>query len=158
MKSLAKTRVPIRRRQSLTGLDFLIVEPSSICNLRCTTCPIHISDWPRGVMSDLVFSHLESFLPEIPRIALDGWGEPLTDPKIFQRIHICHEAGCYTSDRGEDTEAARFRARSTRRSFPGRAMFPPAAVSVIRTNDWCNRLMADIQPPWSLSFSRKRLS
>ena len=91
-----KTLLPVRRRGSLKELDFLIIEPSSMCNLRCTTCPIHTYESPRGLMADSVFSQLKPFLAEVPRVALDGWGEPLTDPKIFERTRICHDTGCYT--------------------------------------------------------------
>jgi len=47
-------------------------------------------------MPESVFSHIEPFLPEIPYVSLDGWGEPLTDPNIFRRTRICHDAGCRT--------------------------------------------------------------
>lgn len=47
-------------------------------------------------MPDSVFASIEPFFTQISKVALDGWGEPLTDPDIFRRTRICHDAGCYT--------------------------------------------------------------
>jgi MoaA/NifB/PqqE/SkfB family radical SAM enzyme len=70
----------------------VIIETSNICNARCVMCPHVIMKRKMGVMDDEVFDLIvkklkaEKISP--PAIILNGFGEPLTDRKIFDRVRM----------------------------------------------------------------------
>src|ERR1700758_1621061 len=68
-----------------------IVETTAKCNLYCPMCPRETHKQPKADMAD------ESFHPLVApsggcaaHMMLIGLGEPLMDPKIFERIEFCH--------------------------------------------------------------------
>jgi radical SAM protein with 4Fe4S-binding SPASM domain len=67
-----------------------IVETTAKCNLYCPMCPRETHKQPKEDMADEIFDRL---VQESGRSAelmmLIGLGEPLIDPKIFDRIEYC---------------------------------------------------------------------
>src|SRR6202142_3589370 len=81
----------LARRTRLRALPVeYIVETTAKCNLYCPMCPRETHKQPKADMSDEHFTRLVS---ESGRSAehmmLIGLGEPLLDPKIFDRIEYC---------------------------------------------------------------------
>lgn len=83
------------RRENVPALPVeYIVETTAKCNIYCPMCPRETHKQPKEDMSDAVY---ESLVRQAGRTAehmmLIGLGEPLLDPKIFDRIHFCEEHG-----------------------------------------------------------------
>lgn len=70
----------------------IVIETSNICNAKCVMCPHVIMKRKMGLMQDDIFSLIINKIKEekIDPIAfmLNGFGDPLTDKKIFERIGI----------------------------------------------------------------------
>lgn len=68
----------------------VIIETTNFCNAKCIMCPQHIMKRKKSFMSDETFFKLifrlknENIKPIV--FILNGFGEPLTDIKIFERI------------------------------------------------------------------------
>jgi organic radical activating enzyme len=71
------------------------IEPTNLCNLRCTTCPGARSGSPRGYMEMGLFEKVVSEAAEIgvKRIHLYLRGEPTLHPKIFEMIAFTKSKG-----------------------------------------------------------------
>lgn len=102
----------LARRSVLSGLPVeYIVETTAKCNLYCPMCPRETHRQPKEDMTSAIFEKLVS---ESGRSAehmmLIGLGEPLLDPKIFDRIAFCerHQVSTLLSTNGTllDEEAA----------------------------------------------------
>ena len=81
----------LRGQERLAGLPVeYIVETTAKCNLYCPMCPRESHLQPKADMADVIFERL---VREAGRTAehmmLIGLGEPLLDPKIFDRIEYC---------------------------------------------------------------------
>ncbi len=88
----------LRRRAALRGLPVeYIVETTAKCNLYCPMCPRETHKQPKEDMEAAIFDRL---VQETGRTAehmmLIGLGEPLLDPKIFDRIEYCARHGIST--------------------------------------------------------------
>ena len=73
------------------GINTLIVETVGFCNLKCKMCPTTSYTIGKNLMSDSIFRKvLDSIKNQcLEPIDLTGWGEPLLDPKLEERIvHI----------------------------------------------------------------------
>jgi radical SAM protein with 4Fe4S-binding SPASM domain len=86
------------RRTRLGALPVeYVVETTAKCNLYCPMCPRESHPQPKEDMADAVFERL---VREAGRSAehmmLIGLGEPLLDPKIFDRIEFCARHGIST--------------------------------------------------------------
>lgn len=64
----------------------VIIETSAMCNLKCIMCPTLNYKEGFGIMEDAVFDKLIDSLDNVSVISLEGWGEPLLDKKIFERV------------------------------------------------------------------------
>jgi len=73
----------------------LQIEPTNVCNLRCTTCPGARSSFPKGYMDIGLFENIISEASRIgvKRIHLFLRGEPTLHPKIFEMIRFTKSAG-----------------------------------------------------------------
>lgn len=73
----------------------LFVEPTNVCNLRCTTCPSARSNSERGYMDIGLFRDIISEASEVrvKRIHLFLRGEPTLHPKIFEMIGFIKSKG-----------------------------------------------------------------
>lgn len=82
-------------RPSLPDPAVAQVEVTTRCNLKCTMCPrTHFSD-DRNV--DFPFEVFESFsasFPKLNHVHLQGWGEPLLHPRIFDMAALVARNQC----------------------------------------------------------------
>jgi radical SAM protein with 4Fe4S-binding SPASM domain len=88
----------LRRREFVGGLPVeYIVETTAKCNLYCPMCPRETYVQPKEDMADEIFTRLvEETGRSAEHMMLIGLGEPLLDPKIFDRIEHCRRHGIYT--------------------------------------------------------------
>ncbi len=83
------------RRERVPALPVeYIVETTAKCNLYCPMCPRETHPQPKEDMDDRVFDALvEGAARTGEHMMLIGLGEPLLDPKIFDRIVDCERHG-----------------------------------------------------------------
>lgn len=88
----------LRRHTRIHGLPVeYIVETTAKCNLYCPMCPREIYRQPKEDMTDAIFERLVAeSAPAAEHMMLIGLGEPLLDPKIFDRIEYCARHGIST--------------------------------------------------------------
>lgn len=75
------------------------VESSLACNLGCVMCPWteeRCRAGDRALMSDDVWAAIRPHLGEIASVDFTGGGEPLLNPRLFDRVAEAHRAGCRT--------------------------------------------------------------
>ncbi len=86
------------RRERLAGLPVeYIVETTAKCNLYCPMCPRETHHQPKEDMEDEIFTRLvREAGASAEHMMLIGLGEPLLDPKIFDRIEYCERHGIST--------------------------------------------------------------
>jgi radical SAM protein with 4Fe4S-binding SPASM domain len=86
---------------SLAPPDFLLIEITSRCNLKCTMCPLTTGETPSshqpGHMSDAMWESLVVFAKESGRVNIGGYGEPLLNPKCFDYLQQLDAAGVFTT-------------------------------------------------------------
>jgi MoaA/NifB/PqqE/SkfB family radical SAM enzyme len=71
----------------------LIIETSARCNLKCVMCPTLDYTDSKGMMSDDTYDKIKSYFHKLTWSDLTGWGEPLLDNKIFDRITQAETCG-----------------------------------------------------------------
>jgi radical SAM protein with 4Fe4S-binding SPASM domain len=88
----------LRRHSTLRALPVeFIVETTAKCNIYCPMCPRETHKQPKEDMRDEIFKRLVQEAGEsAEHMMLIGLGEPLLDPKIFQRIEFCERHGVST--------------------------------------------------------------
>jgi radical SAM protein with 4Fe4S-binding SPASM domain len=88
----------LTRRERLGALPVeYIVETTAKCNLYCPMCPRASIPQPKEDMLDEVFEQLiAEAAATAEHMMLIGLGEPLLDPKIFDRIELCARFGIST--------------------------------------------------------------
>ncbi len=70
----------------------IIIETTNFCNAKCIMCPHTIMKRPQKIMNDKIFNKIiyrlkcEKIKPKV--FILNGFGEPLIDLKIIDRIRI----------------------------------------------------------------------
>lgn len=81
----------LRRRERVPALPVeYIVETTAKCNLYCPMCPRETHPQPKEDMTDAIFDALVKGAAQTgEHMMLIGLGEPLLDPKIFDRIEYC---------------------------------------------------------------------
>ncbi len=71
-----------------------IVETTAKCNIYCPMCPRETHPQPKADMDEAVFRKLVAeSAGTAEHMMLIGLGEPLLDPRIFDRIHHCAAHG-----------------------------------------------------------------
>src|SRR5512144_615566 len=74
-----------------------IVETTAKCNIYCPMCPRETHPQPKEDMADAVYDRLlKQAGGSAEHMMLIGLGEPLLDPKIFDRIVNCDRHGVST--------------------------------------------------------------
>jgi organic radical activating enzyme len=95
----AKLLLAYLRRQSRVNalpVEF-IVETTAKCNIYCPMCPRETHKQPKEDMADAIFQRLvQDAGNSAEHMMLIGLGEPLLDPKIYERIEYCEGHGIYT--------------------------------------------------------------
>jgi len=88
----------LRRRSKVDALPVeYIVETTAKCNLYCPMCPRETHKQPKEDMASEIFDRLvKESSGTAEHMMLIGLGEPLLDPKIFDRIEYCARHGIST--------------------------------------------------------------
>ena len=74
-----------------------IVETTAKCNLYCPMCPRETHRQPKEDMASSTYEHLVRAAGQsAEHMMLIGLGEPLLDPRIFERIEFCGQHKIYT--------------------------------------------------------------
>ncbi|MBI4891067.1 MAG: radical SAM protein, partial [Acidobacteria bacterium] len=74
-----------------------IVETTAKCNIYCPMCPRETHPQPKEDMQQATFQRLaDSAAATAEHMMLIGLGEPLLDPRIFDRISYCASHGIST--------------------------------------------------------------
>ncbi|MBE0659211.1 MAG: radical SAM protein [Bryobacteraceae bacterium] len=83
----------LRRRDAVEALPVeYIVETTAKCNIYCPMCPRETHKQPKEDMTDDVFRTLVAEAGQTAEhMMLIGLGEPLLDPRIYDRIELCHQ-------------------------------------------------------------------
>jgi len=76
-------------------LDWIQVEVTTYCNSDCIYCPHTTmgSCWQKMHMTLELFRELIPFMRYTKLIYLQGWGEPLLNPELFEMIRMCKDNG-----------------------------------------------------------------
>lgn len=71
-------------------ISHLIIETSGKCNFQCIMCPTLNYQNNKIIMKDDIFRIILDFISQnnIKSVDLTGWGEPLLDKKLFERIKM----------------------------------------------------------------------
>jgi radical SAM protein with 4Fe4S-binding SPASM domain len=82
----------LARRSTLAALPVeYIVETTAKCNLYCPMCPRETHAQPKADMAEDIYDRLVRESGETAEhMMLIGLGEPFMDPRIFDRIELCH--------------------------------------------------------------------
>lgn len=82
----------LTRQSKLNALPVeYIVETTAKCNIYCPMCPREVYPQPKADMPDGIFERLvRESGSTAEHMMLIGLGEPLLDPKIYERIEFCH--------------------------------------------------------------------
>ena len=76
--------------------DAIQIETTSHCNLRCVMCPVTAmaDGWNAQHLSWETFLRIARAFEQIKYVHLQGWGEPLLHPRLFDMIKIAKDSGC----------------------------------------------------------------
>lgn len=85
----------LRGRGAVNALPVeYIVETTAKCNIYCPMCPRETHPQPKEDMDEAIFRKLVAeSAGTAEHMMLIGLGEPLLDPRIFDRIHHCADHG-----------------------------------------------------------------
>lgn len=75
------------------------IEPTSRCRLRCIMCPrtCFSKEWKSRDMPISSYMKISRHFQKVRHIHLQGWGEPLLHPKLFEMVKIAKSSGCKVS-------------------------------------------------------------
>lgn len=84
------------RRERARPFEAFQIEVTSRCNLRCVMCPVTVlaDRWPALDLSWEAFQRIARAFAEAKWVHLQGWGEPLLHPRLFDMIAVAKGAGC----------------------------------------------------------------
>ncbi len=81
-----------RARRPLRSLQ---VEVTTRCSLACGFCPRRsLRGWTETDLSDAAWARIAQDLRLTEDVHLQGWGEPLLDTRLRERVRDIHGAGC----------------------------------------------------------------
>ncbi len=85
-----------RHRTGGRTLKAFQVEVTSRCNLRCVMCPrVGLADrWREMDLPWEAFQRIARAFDRVKHVHLQGWGEPLLHPRLFDMIAVAKDAGC----------------------------------------------------------------
>ena len=75
------------------------IEPTSRCQLKCVMCPgtVFSDEWVSGDMPLSAYKKISRYFHLVQNVHLQGWGEPLLHPKLFDMIQTAKADNCKTS-------------------------------------------------------------
>jgi MoaA/NifB/PqqE/SkfB family radical SAM enzyme len=76
--------------------DAIQIEVTSRCNIRCVMCPVTVlaDRWHAQNLDWELYLRIARAFKHIRFVHLQGWGEPLLHPRLFDMIRVAKEAGC----------------------------------------------------------------
>jgi MoaA/NifB/PqqE/SkfB family radical SAM enzyme len=88
-------KVKIKRRPFIA----FQIEPTSKCQLKCVMCPrtAFSDEWVSGDMPLSVYKKISRYFHLVDNVHLQGWGEPLLHPELFDMIQIAKAENCKAS-------------------------------------------------------------
>ena len=77
-------------------LTHIQVEVTTACNAGCSYCPRTVAgkEWIDRHLAPEVLSPVLPLLRRIPYVHLQGWGEPLLNPRFFDIVAMVRQEGC----------------------------------------------------------------
>ena len=89
-------RKSFRRRAGRLFLDAIQIEVTSRCNIRCVMCPVTVlaGRWASHHLPWETFLRVARAFTSTKFVHLQGWGEPLLNPRLFDMIKVAKDAGC----------------------------------------------------------------
>ena len=92
-KRLANWLKPQRHERPFAAFQ---VEVTTRCILRCVMCPrVALADeWREMDLSWEAFQRIARAFERTEHVHLQGWGEPLLHPRLFEMITLAKSAGC----------------------------------------------------------------
>ncbi len=84
------------RRERERPFEAFQIEVTSRCNLRCVMCPVTLlaDRWPALDLPWESFQRIARAFEKTKWVYLQGWGEPLLHPQLFDMIGVAKSAGC----------------------------------------------------------------
>lgn len=78
-------------------LDHIQLEVTTYCNAFCSYCPRTTAGdaWANVHFNPELLRSLIPFLSNVPYVHLQGWGEPLLNPRFFELVAIAKQFGCH---------------------------------------------------------------
>ncbi len=74
----------------------LIIEPTNVCNLRCSHCtPQNDPNLRKGMMKFDLYRRILDGLPDLAAVVLTWNGEPMAHPRVFDMIRLARERGIH---------------------------------------------------------------
>ena len=85
-----------RRRTRRRTFEAFQIEVTSRCDLHCVMCPKQAlaTSWPSLDLPWEGFQRIARSFPHVRHVHLQGWGEPLLHPRLFEMIGLAKAAGC----------------------------------------------------------------
>ncbi len=73
--------------------EYLHIEVSYTCNLRCKMCPRSFEGVEQAVMPPELFAKVEPYINRFPYVHLTGYGEPLMSPHFVDYVKAARRVG-----------------------------------------------------------------
>jgi MoaA/NifB/PqqE/SkfB family radical SAM enzyme len=85
-----------QRRPEAPVFDAIQIEITSRCNIRCVMCPVTVlaDRWRARTVDWELYLRIARAFKHIKYVHLQGWGEPLLHPRLFDMIKVAKDAGC----------------------------------------------------------------
>ncbi len=75
--------------------EALQIEVTSRCGSRCVMCPrVALSGWPEQDLSWEAYERVARAFARTRHVHLQGWGEPLLHPRLFEMVMVAKRSGC----------------------------------------------------------------
>lgn len=86
----------LKRRTRGRPFESIQIEVTSRCGMRCRMCPkvALATHWTELDLSWETFHAIAQAFPLVRHVHLQGWGEPLLHPRLFEMIALAKGAGC----------------------------------------------------------------
>ncbi len=86
----------MRRRPPARAFQAFQIEVTTRCVLRCVMCPrvALAHQWREMDLPWETFQRIACAFPLTQHVHLQGWGEPLLHPRLFDMIALAKDAGC----------------------------------------------------------------
>lgn len=86
----------LRKREGERPFGAFQIEVTSRCNLQCVMCPVAVlaDRWPAFDLPWETFQRTAAAFEKTKWVYLQGWGEPLLHPRLFDMIALAKGAGC----------------------------------------------------------------